>query len=225
MKILIVEDDEKTAAYVKRGMEEIGAVCDVINDGRNAVAAALRGDYDIAIVDRMLPGLDGISAVKAVRASGEKTPVLFLSALNAVDDRVEGLQAGADDYLAKPFAFSELKARIDALLRRPPTRPQPTTLKVGDLELDLLMRRALRAGKTINLQNKEFLLLEVLMRNAGRIMTKTMLLEKVWDFNFDPQTSVVETHISRLRAKIDKDFGRQILHTVRGVGYKIDASS
>ncbi len=225
MCILVVEDDEKTAAFVKRGLEQAGAVCDVVGNGRDAVSSALQYDYDVAVVDRMLPGLDGVSVVKAIRASGNQVPVLFLSALGAVEDRVAGLEAGADDYLAKPFAFSELKARIDALMRRPPARQEETVLRTGGLELNLLSRRAVRDGVTIDLQNKEFLLLEVLMRNAGRIMTRTMLLEKVWDFNFDPQTSVVETHISRLRAKIDKDFDTPLLHTVRGAGYKIDAAS
>jgi two-component system OmpR family response regulator len=225
MRVLLVEDDEKTASFISRGLSEMGGICDVVSDGRDAVGAALQFDYDAAIVDRMLPGLDGVSIVKAIRASGRQTPIIFLSALGTVDQRVEGLEAGADDYLAKPFAFSELKARLNALLRRPPIQDETTKLTVGDLELDLLTRRATRAGVSIDLQNKEFLLLETLMRNAGRVVTRTMLLERVWDFNFDPQTSVVETHVSRLRAKIDKDFDTPLIHTVRGVGYKIDASA
>lgn len=224
MKILIAEDDLKTAEFVSRGFGEAGFVCDVVHDGRDAMTAALQNEYAALILDRMMPGLDGVSLIKALRASGNRAPVIFLTALGAVSDRVEGLEAGADDYLSKPFAFSELKARLDALLRRPPIREETTVLRFHDLELDLLSRRARRGSTDIALQNKEFLLLEALMRNAGRVLTRTMLLEQVWDFNFDPQTSVVETHISRLRAKIDKGFEPQLVRTVRGVGYKLDAA-
>ena len=184
----------------------------------------LQADYDVLVFDRMLPGMDGLSLVKSIRASGIKTPVLFLTAVSGVDDRVEGLEAGADDYLTKPFAFSELMARVNALYRRPATSKEVTELKVADLELDLLSRTATRANVTIELQSREFVLLEVLMRNSGRVVSKTMLLEQVWDFHFDPKTSVVETHISRLRAKIDKPFDISLLHTVRNFGYSLHAT-
>jgi two-component system OmpR family response regulator len=192
-------------------------------DGRDALFAATREAYDVIVVDRMLPGLDGLSMVRAVRAAGVKTPVLFLTAVGGVDDRVEGLEAGGDDYLVKPFAFSELLARINALARRPPVQDQKAVLKVGDLEMDLIRRQVTRQGQVIDLQQREFSLLEVLMRGEGRVITRTMLLERVWDFHFDPKTSVVETHISRLRAKIDKPFETQLLHTVRNTGYSLHA--
>jgi two-component system OmpR family response regulator len=219
----MVEDDRRTAEFVAKGFVEAGHVCDVIADGRAALPHATHESYDILVVDRMLPGIDGLSLLKAVRAAGNKAPALFLTAIGGVDDRVEGLEAGADDYLTKPFAFSELLARINALLRRPPVQEQKTVLRTADLELDLIARTARRAGQSIDLQSREFSLLEVLMRNQGRVLTRTMLLEKVWDFHFDPKTSVVETHISRLRSKIDRPFDGQLLHTVRNAGYSIHA--
>ena len=223
MRILLVEDDQKTADYVKKGLVEAGHVCDVFDNGADGLFQATREIYDVIVADRMLPDLDGLSMVKAIRAAGNRTPVLILTALSGVDDRVEGLDSGADDYLVKPFAFSELLARIGALARRPALIEELTVLKVHDLEMDLVRRRVTRAGRNINLQPKEFSLLEVLLRADGRVMTKTMLLEKVWDFYFDPQTSVVETHISRLRAKIDKPFEVDLLHTVRNAGYTLHA--
>jgi two-component system, OmpR family, response regulator len=223
MRILLVEDDKRTADYVRKGMLETGHVCDILSDGRDGLFQAQREAYAVAIVDRMLPGLDGLSLVRSLRAAKIYTPVLFLTALAGVDDRVEGLEAGGDDYLVKPFAFSELIARVNALARRPPVQEQKTILKVADLELDLIRREARRAGQSLELQPREFMLLEVLMRGEGRVLTRTMLLERVWDFHFDPKTSVVETHISRLRAKIDKPFEAPLLHTIRNTGYSIHA--
>lgn len=223
MRILIIEDDNRTADYVSRGLNEAGHTVDVLRDGRDGLSQAAHEPYDVLVVDRMLPGLDGLSLVKALRASKVVTPVLFLTALGGVDDRVDGLEAGADDYMIKPFAFSEFLARINALLRRPPVVAEKTVLQVADLELDLVRRTVKRAGKAIELQPREFKLLEVLMRNEGRVVTRTMLLERVWDFHFDPKTSVVETHISRLRSKLDKPFGAQLLHTVRNIGYSLHA--
>lgn len=223
MRILIVEDDERTANYVRQGLAEAGHVVDVIGDGRDALAHATRQNFDVMIVDRMLPGLDGLSLVKSLRAARTATPVIFLTAVNGVDDRVEGLESGGDDYLVKPFAFSELLARVSALGRRPPPQQQTTVLTIADLEVDLVRRTCHRGGVKIDLLPREFTLLEYLMRNEGRVVTRTMLLERVWDFHFDPQTSVVETHISRLRAKIDKPFDRPLLHTLRSTGYSIHA--
>jgi two-component system OmpR family response regulator len=223
MRILVVEDDKRTSDYIVRGLSESGHVSDVISDGREALVFATQEDFDLLVVDRMLPGLDGLSLVRALRVAGAKMPVLFLTAIGGVEDRVEGLEAGADDYLVKPFAFSELLARINALLRRPPVQTEKTVLRVADLELDLIRRTAKRAGKSIELQPREFTLLEVLMRNEGRVVTRTMLLERVWDFQFDPKTSVVDTHISRLRAKMDKPFHQPLLHTVRNIGYSLHA--
>ena len=202
-------------------MIEAGHVCDVIDDGRDALFQATREPYDVLVVDRMVPGLDGLSLIKAVRAARIGTPAIFLTSVSGVDDRVEGLEAGGDDYLTKPFAFSELLARVNALARRPPVQDQKTVLRVADLELDLVRRQVTRQGQAIELQPREFTLLEVLMRGEGRVITKTMLLERVWDFHFDPKTSVVETHISRLRAKVDKPFQVQLLHTVRNTGYSL----
>ena len=223
MRILMIEDDPSVSAYAARGLSETGHVCDVLADGTDGLFQATRESYDVLIVDRMLPGLDGLSVVRALRAAGVKTPVLFLTALGGIDDRVEGLDAGADDYLTKPFAFAELVARVTALGRRPPVQDIKTMLRVADLELDMLRRHARRAGQSIDLLPKEFTLLEVLMRNEGRVVTRTMLLERVWDFHFDPKTSVVETHISRLRAKIDKPFDQPLLHTVKNAGYSLYA--
>jgi len=218
---MVVEDDQRTADYVRQGLVEAGHVVDSISDGRDALTQGSRVKFDIIVVDRMLPGLDGLSLVKALRATGVATPVIFLTSINGVDDRVEGLESGGDDYLVKPFAFSELLARINALSRRPPPLTERTTLKVGDLELDLVRRNCQRSGQHIDLLPREFALLEYLMRNEGRVVTRTMLLERVWDFHFDPQTSVVETHISRLRAKIDRPFDKPLVHTVRSTGYSM----
>ena len=223
MRILLIEDDRKLASYVAKGCSEAGHVCDVLASGRQALVQATHEPYDVLVVDRMLPELDGLSLLKAVRAAGVKVPALFLTAIGGVDDRVEGLEAGADDYLVKPFAFSELLARINALGRRPPVQEQRTVLKTADLEVDLIKRTVTRAGTRIDLQPREFSLLEVLMRNEGRVLTRTMLLERVWDFHFDPKTSVVETHISRLRSKIDRPFAVQLLHTIRNTGYSLHA--
>ena len=223
MRILVVEDDKRTYDYVRKGFAEAGHVADVLVDGHDALAHASREPYDVLVVDRMIPGLDGLSLVKALRASGNTTPVLFLTAVGGVDDRVDGLEAGGDDYLVKPFAFSELMARLNALARRPPAQAERSKLAVLDLELDVMRRTCRRAGKAIELLPREFSLLEYLMRNEGRVVTRTMLLERVWEFHFDPQTSVVETHISRLRAKIDRPFDRQLLHTVRNTGYSVHA--
>jgi two-component system, OmpR family, response regulator len=223
MRLLILEDDAVVGSYVAKGLTEGGHVCDVLADGRDGLFQATRETYDVLVVDRMLPGLDGLSVVRALRAAGVRVPVLFLTALSSIDDRVAGLEAGGDDYLAKPFAFAELMARIHALARRPPVQEVALVLRVADLELDMLRRDARRGAVSIELLPKEFTLLEVLMRNAGRVVTRTMLLERVWDFHFDPKTSVVETHISRLRAKIDKPFAVALLHTVKGAGYMLHA--
>lgn len=223
MRLLLIEDDTKLADYVSRGFSEAGHLCDVLDNGQDGLFQATRETYDVLIVDRMLPGLDGLSMVKAIRAAGNKTPLIFLTSIGGVDDRVEGLEAGGDDYLVKPFAFSELAARVGALARRPTVQTEQTVLKILDLELDLIRHRVTRAGQQIDLQPKEFALLEALMRAEGRVLTRTMLLERVWNYHFDPQTSVVETHISRLRAKIDKPFEVALLQTVRSTGYSIHA--
>mgnify|MGYP000966962502 CR=1 FL=1 len=221
MKILLVEDDVTTGNYIGKSLNSAGHVVDWSRDGREGFSAGLDSTYDILIVDRMIPGLDGLNLVKSLRAASVRTPVLFLTAMSGVDDRVEGLEAGGDDYLVKPFAISELVARINALVRRPPMAAAKTTLRVGDLEMDLITRTASRQGCRIDLLPREFSLLELLMRNEGRVLTKTMLLEKIWNFNFDPKSSVVETHISRLRAKIDKPFGYPLLRTVKNIGYTL----
>lgn len=221
VKILLAEDDAKLAAYVRAGLEEDGHSVDHFADGRDALTFALYNPCDIAILDRMMPGMDGVSVVKALRAAGSEMPVLFLTGLADVDNKVEGLSAGADDYLTKPFHFSELRARIEVLTRRHSSRAEVTKLTVHDLELDLLARTAHRQGKTIELQNKEFMLLEVLMRNPGRVLTRTLLLERIWNYNFEPNTSVLETHMSRLRAKVDKPFDVPLIQTVRNAGYSI----
>jgi len=223
MKILIAEDDRRSAEFIRNGLEESGHSAECVYDGRDALTYCLYNPCDLVILDRMMPGMDGLSVLKALRSSGRKLPVIFLTAMGDVDDRVEGLMAGGDDYLVKPFHFSELLARIAALVRRPQNAADITHLKVHDLDLNLLSHSATRAGVHIDLQAKEFALLEVLMRNAGRIVTKTMLLEQVWDFNFDPQTTVVETHISRLRAKVDKPFDTALIHTMRNAGYSLHA--
>jgi two-component system, OmpR family, response regulator len=224
MKVLLIEDDAKTRAYVKRGLEELGHVVNIAANGRDGLFLAAGEAHDVMIVDRMLPGLDGLGIVKTVRAAGVTTPVLFVTTVGGIEDRVEGLEAG-DDYLVKPFAFAELVARVNALARRPPTVQVQTVLKVGDLDMDLISRKVRRAGREIDLQPREFRLLEYLMRNAGRVVTRTMLLEQVWEFHFEPQTNIVETHVSRLRSKIDRGFDAQLLETVRGSGYMLRAPS
>ena len=222
MRILVIEDDEVVADYIRRGLDELGHTVDLAHDGKQGLFLATTESYDVAIVDRMLPGIDGVSVVQTLRATHQRLPVLFLSALAEVDDRVTGLEAGADDYLTKPFAFSELKARVDALLRRSQPHEQATTkLVVADLSLDLLLRNVVRDGRDIELQPRELRLLEFLMRHARQVVTRTMLLEQVWDYHFDPQTNVIDVHISRLRSKIDKGFDTPLLHTVRGVGYRL----
>jgi two-component system OmpR family response regulator len=223
MKILVIEDDAQTAAYIANGLKEHGHTVDLAGSGRDGLFLATGEVYDLLVVDRMLPELDGLTIVKTIRASGDKTPVLFLTALGGVDDRVTGLDAGGDDYLVKPFAFSELLARINALGRRPPINSAETVLRVENLEMDLLKRSVTRDGHAIELQPREFRLLEYLMRHTGQVVTRTMLLEYVWDFHFDPHTNVVETHISRIRSKVDKPFNLPLIHTVRGAGYRLQA--
>jgi two-component system OmpR family response regulator len=221
MRVLVIEDDRETAAFVQKSLKESGHTADVANDGETGLAMAGEGTYDVIVVDRMLPRLDGLSLVRTLRAEGRRTPVLFLSALGEVDDRVKGLRAGGDDYLTKPYAYSELLARIEALARRSVPGEQETRYAVGDLLLDRLSHRVSRGGENILLQPREFRLLEYLMKNAGQVVTRTMLLENVWDYHFDPQTNVIDVHVSRLRSKIDKGFDRPLLHTVRGAGYMI----
>lgn len=221
MRIVIAEDDRQMAEFVRKGLVQEGHNVEWLEDGRDALTFCLYNEFDVLILDRMLPGMDGLSVLKSLRAGGKRQRILFLTSMGDVDDRVEGLLAGGDDYLVKPFHFSELLARVTALGRRPQNGEQPTRLKVHDLELDLMSHSAKRAGTRIDLQAKEYALLEVLMRNSGRIVTKTMLLEQVWDFNFDPKTTVVETHMSRLRAKVDKPFDVQLIHTTRNSGYSL----
>jgi two-component system OmpR family response regulator len=221
MKLLVIEDDREAAAYIGKGLTESGYVVDLSHEGRDGLFMASSGNYDALIVDRMLPGMDGLAVIAALRSAEIRTPVLILSALGAVDDRVKGLRAGGDDYLVKPFAFAELLARIEALLRRGSGPPATTKLKVGDLEMDLLARNVHRGTQEIELLPREFRLLEFLLRHAGQVVTRTMLLENVWDYHFDPQTNVIDVHISRLRQKIDKGFDKPLLHTVRGAGYRL----
>jgi two-component system OmpR family response regulator len=223
MRILIVEDDAQAAAYMVKGLEESGHVADHAVDGESGYEMASDADYDVLVVDRMLPKLDGVTLVERLRAEGSQTPILFLSALGEVNDRVKGLKAGGDDYLVKPYAFSELLARIEALARRRNPSAAETRLKLADLEMDVLAQKVSRGGIDIPLQRREFRLLEYLLRNAGHVVTRTMLLEHVWDYNFDTQTNVIDVHISRLRGKIDKDFDVPLLHTVRGAGYCLRA--
>ena len=224
MKILVVEDDQETAAYVARGLREHGHVADIAANGQDGLFLAVGGSHDVLVVDRMLPGLDGLGLVRALREAGVKAPVLFLTALGGVGDRVRGLEAGGDDYLVKPFAFAELMARLQALARRPPLSDVPTRLSVADLELDLLKRTVMRGNERVELQPREFRLLEFLLRHAERVVTRTMLLEEIWDFHFDPKTNIVETHISRLRSKLSRG-GRdpELIHTIRGSGYVLRA--
>jgi two-component system, OmpR family, response regulator len=223
MKLLVVEDDRETAAYLKRALAEAGHAVDQAHDGRDGLLLAVGETYDVVVLDRMLPQLDGLAILRTLRAANVKTPVLLLTALDGIDDRVEGLEAGGDDYLVKPFAFAELLARVNALARRPPPQEVQTMLRVADLEMNLLRRTVTRAGQKIDLQPREFQLLEHLMRHAGRVVTRTMLLEAVWDFHFDPKTNIVETHISRLRGKIDRGHADSRIHTLRGAGYSLRA--
>jgi len=225
MRILLIEDDHSVADFILRGFREAGHTIDHSDNGKDGLFLATTESYDVLIVDRMLPGVDGLTITRTLRASEDNTPVLILSALGQVDDRVKGLQAGGDDYLVKPFAFSELEARIEALSRRSQGKTATdTTLTIADLEMDLLARTVRRAGTMIDLQPRDFQLLEYLMRHVGQVVTRTMLLEHVWDYHFDPQTNVIDVHISRLRAKIDKEFDVPLIHTIRGAGYKIDAA-
>jgi two-component system OmpR family response regulator len=221
MRVLLIEDDRETAQFLQRALKESGHTADLAEDGEAGLALAEGGGYDVLIVDRMLPKLDGLSVVKSLRTLGHRTPVLILSALGEVDDRVKGLRAGGDDYLTKPYAYTELLARIEALARRAVPEEQETRYVVGDLVLDRLAHRVTRKGEAIPLQPREYRLLEYLMKHAGQVVTRTMLLENVWDYHFDPQTNVIDVHVSRLRAKIDKGFDAPLLHTVRGAGYMI----
>jgi two-component system, OmpR family, response regulator len=219
VRALLVEDDDTIAEFVMRGLREAGYAIDRADNGNAGLAAALDQPYDVAVVDLMLPGRDGLSVIDELRRRGVTVPVLILSARRSVDDRVRGLQAGGDDYLTKPFAFAELLARVQALVRRASRAPEPTTLTVDDLALDLLSRRVTRGGAPIDLRPREFALLEYLMRNAGKVVSKTMILSHVWDYSFDPQTNIVDVLVSRLREKIDRPFQKKLLQTVRGVGY------
>lgn len=223
MKILIIEDDPEAAGYLVKALREAGHNPDHAGDGETGLHRAQSSQYDVLVVDRMLPGLDGLSVLRQLRAEGQDTPALILSALGQVDDRVKGLRSGGDDYLTKPYAFTELLARIEVLARRRRPEENDTHLAVGDLELDRLSREVSRAGQKILLQPREFRLLEYLMRNAGKVVTRTMLLEEVWDYHFDPQTNVIDVHMSRLRSKIDKDFAEPLIHTIRGAGYMLRA--
>ncbi|MFD2263604.1 winged helix-turn-helix domain-containing protein [Lacibacterium aquatile] len=222
MRILVIEDDAEAAAYMVKGLRESGYIVDHAGDGKEGLVNAMSGIYDALIVDRMLPQVDGLSIIQAIRAAGNKTPALILSALSAVDDRVRGLKAGGDDYLTKPYAFSELLARLEVLMRRAGGDSSVVTkLRLADLEMDLLARSVTRGGQKLDLQPREFMLLEYLLRNSGHVVTRTMLLEHVWDYHFDPQTNVIDVHISRLRQKIDKNFPKPLLQTIRGAGYSL----
>lgn len=220
MRVLIVEDDVESAAFVAKGLAEHGHVADQVHNGKDGLLAAMDASYDVIIVDRMLPGLDGIGLVRTLRSAGVRVPVLLLTALRGVGDRVHGLEAGGDDYLVKPFAFAELLARLNALARRPPLSDTPTSYQIADLHVDLLKRAVMRGQERIELQPREFALLEFLMRHADRVVTRTMLLEGVWDFHFDPKTNIVETHVSRLRSKLSRNGALpELIHTMRGHGY------
>jgi two-component system OmpR family response regulator len=222
MRILIIEDDAEAGAAMVRGLTEAGHDSELAGDGAIGLETARGGGFDVMVVDRMMPKMDGIAVVETLRREGDQTPVLFLTALGEIEDRVAGLRAGGDDYLVKPYAFAELIARVEALSRRRETGAVATTLRVGDLEMDLIGRSVRRDGKPIDLQPREFQLLEFMMRHAGQSVTRTMLLEKVWNYHFDPQTNVIDVHISRLRSKLDKGFDRPMLTTVRGAGYRLD---
>ncbi len=225
MRLLLVEDDLKIASFIVKGLKSEGFAVDHAGDGETGLHMALTEPYDVAVIDIMLPQLDGLSLIESMRRENVRTPVMILSAKGAVEDRVKGLQIGSDDYLTKPFAFSELLARVQALIRRSSGASEPTRLVAGDLSMNLISREVIRAGRKIELQPLEFSLLEYLMRNAGRVVSKTMIMEHVWDYHFDPQTNVVESRIYRLREKIDKDFPTKLIHTVRGVGYVLKPSA
>ena len=220
-RVLVIEDDEVVAGFVAKGLRQHGYLVDIAPDGQDGLFRALEDPCDVMVVDRMLPRLDGLTVLRTLRSSGNATPVLLLSALADVDDRVEGLRAGGDDYLTKPFAFSELLARLEALLRRPGGAAARVTYRAADLEMDPARRTVVRAGQSIRLLPREFRLLEYLLRNRGQVVTRTMLLENVWDYHFDPQTNVVDVHVSRLRAKVDRPFPVPLIETVRGVGYRL----
>ncbi len=222
MRILLIEDDSSVADYIIKGLKESGYQVEHASDGKSGLVKATTEEFDALIVDRMLPNVDGLTIIQTLRAANNTTPALILSALGEVDDRVKGLKAGGDDYLTKPFAFAELLARIEVVLRRQETGSAVTRLKVADLEMDLLAHKVTRGGVVFNLQPREYKLLEYLMRHAGQVVTRTMLLENVWDYHFDPQTNVIDVHISRLRQKIDKGFDQPLLNTVRGAGYMLD---
>ena len=222
MKLLLIEDDSETAGHIVHALTGHGHAVERVDNGADGFARARAGDHAALIVDRMLPGLDGLSLVRNLRDEGLQTPVLMLTTMSGLDDRVEGLEGGADDYLVKPFAYSELLARVHAITRRIEAR-ETTRLRLADLEMDLIRRTVLRAGKNIDLQPQEFRLLEFLLRNAGRVVTRAMLLENVWDLHFDPRTNIVETHLSRLRSKVDRGFDSELIHTLRGVGYVLRA--
>ena len=222
MRILLVEDDKQTAMFISKGLRQEGFAVDCRSNGEEGLHLALTEPYDASVIDIMLPKLDGLALIDEMRRNGVQTPVIVLSAKSSVDDRIKGLQAGGDDYLVKPFAFSELAARIHALIRRSTRADEPISLSVGDLKMDLVKRKASRDGIEIDLQPKEFALLEYLMRNTGRVVSKTMIMEHVWDYNFDPRTTVVESRICRLRDKIDRPFGVNLIHTIRGVGYVLE---
>lgn len=224
MRILIIEDDHDVSAFIAKGLKEARHFAEIASDGKEGLLLASTSQYDVLIVDRMLPGLDGLSIIKTLRALDNPVPILILSALGDVDDRVNGLRSGGDDYLVKPFAFSELLARIEILGRRQQQQSQPATLRAGDLEVDLMTRKVTRGGVLIELQTREFSLLEYLLKHKNQVVTRTMLLENVWDYHFDPQTNVIDVHISRLRSKIDKGFDVPIIQTVRGSGYIVEAN-
>ena len=224
MRILLIEDDPTVAQYLVRDLDGSGHEVDHVADGNDGLRAATDGQFDVMVVDRMLPGMDGLTVVETIRAAEDHTPVLILSALGEVDDKVQGLKAGGDDYLVKPFGFPELLARIEALVRRASIQEETTSLKVDGLTMDLLTRRVVREGREIDLKPREFQLLEYMMRNEGQVVTRAMLLEAVWDYHFDPQTNVIDVHVSRLRQKIDKDFDTRLIHTVRGAGYVVGLS-
>jgi len=223
MQILLIEDDDRVAQHIAKGLRELGHYVEHCSDGRDGLAKAFSEQFDAIILDRMLPGLDGLGILAEIRGSGDDTPVLLLSALGEVDERVKGLKAGANDYLPKPFALSELIARIEILGRRAPIQAEQTRLQIADLELDLLGLLAQRGGKPLDLTAREFRILEYLVRNAGRVVTRSLLLESVWDYNFDPQTNIIDQHVSRLRQKVDRDFPVPLIHTVRGSGYVLRA--
>lgn len=223
MRILVIEDDSTVASFLKKKLGEDGHLVDHAADGQEGLLLASDKDYEAMIIDRMLPGIDGLTVVQTVRDSGKQTPILILSALGEVDDKVRGLKAGGDDYLVKPFAYSELMARVESLVRRFSSQKERTSIEVAGLRIDLLSREVSRDDQKINLKPREFLLLEYLMRHSGQILTRTMLLEAVWDYHFDPQTNVIDVHISRLRQKVDRDFGQPLIHTIRGAGYVLRA--